>query len=262
MSFLGRYRSQYHEVEQSTGETAQAIVIGAGNRLSDLAIARFGKARVSCWTSAKDRQWGRYGPEPRRGAVMHFKMQAIGPEECRLNSFELDLVFSKDSPDHPSSVNTPREGLSAASDAEDVYLIEFPAPVCVYGSYAQNTMHSAEHRYWKFSSSLISHGESGSPSTARWAWEADNCQELQGRILHGGVALDHPGQPFRLTCHVRGRVSKPGGIKLKFSDRHHEPRSWNVVPQSSNTDLDASIDQLEATMKRLNGDLAGGKSFL
>lgn len=106
---LGRYRSRYREFEKPPGLSRPTGTIEANNKsLLDLANARFGKARVGCWTCPKGRRWGihrqeesifgqasdRSECEASPAVVMHFRMQATGPEHCRLSEFSLDLIFS------------------------------------------------------------------------------------------------------------------------------------------------------------------------
>lgn len=237
---LGRYRSRYGELR----------TIGTND--TDLATARFGAATVSCWTCEKDRQWGTFGRHSQNAAVMHFQMQALpGTDDCQLSHFELDLSFSSVMEGRCIPALTRCEGGAGGQhDGQaEVCLIGPPAPKCFSHDAPLGTH---QNSCWKFWSSRISDDATGQPLAARWMWEAKDNQELKGRILHGGVAIRHPGSPFLVTCHVRGRVTKPNGIKLKFSDKHHVPRPWTVRPDVCDQDLQDHIDKLDANIQRLN----------
>lgn len=226
---IGRHRLRYPE-------------LGAND--TDLAIARFGRASVSCWTSPSNRVWGIHGQ--RKAAVMRFHVEANpGCEDGVLRNFELELKFSSISQDTltltiPTAESaTPQE--DANCDESQVCLIGPPAP-----RYLQ------QDGKWTFSSDRLSDEQTGHALAARWTWESPVAHELRKRVLHGGVALYHPGQPFHVVCHVRGRVTKPRNIILKFSDNHHKPRSWKLTPQICEQDLQAEINALEGRMKDLN----------
>lgn len=211
-------------------------------------------------------------------------MQALGPDDCRLSSFELDLDFPGVTEKIVNSGDTVQDPASAKGNdcTADVCLIDFPAPSCVegttlaqarettsnVGSLVNNASPENEtgnrghpvprrRKAWKLHSSLISDRDSGRPRMARRTWEAYyDIRHVPGRIFHGGIAITHPEQPFEVTCHVRGKVSKPGGFRLKFSSQHHNPRIWRVSPQVSGEDLQHYINQLEEDMIRLNGGSA------
>lgn len=237
---LGRYRSRYGELRTiDTNDT-------------DSATACFGKAMVSCWTCEKDRQWGTFGRHHQRAAVLHFQMQALpGSDDCTISHFELDLSFSSVTEGRGISVPTRYRGGSFGQHnyQAEICLIGPPAPICVSPN---TTLSTQQTCYWKFWSRRVSDGVTGQAFAARWTWEANDSRELEGRILHGGVAVRHPGSPFLVTCHVKGRVAKPNGIKLKFSDRHHEPRPWKLCPDICDQDLQDHIDKLDANIQQLN----------
>lgn len=229
---LGRYRSQYDQLRS------------IGRNDTDLAIAQFGRAQVSCWTSPRHRTWGTH--EQRQAAIMGFHLEANpGCEDGVLRSFEVELKFTNFALDtasseaHPERIAAQQE--ESSCDEREVCLIGCPAPRCVQ-----------EKGEWTFSSYRLPDEQSGQALAARWTWESTVAHELRERILHGGVALYHPGQPFQVVCHVKGRVTKPRNIILKFSDQHHKPRSWKVTPQVCEQDLQADINALESRMKRLN----------
>ncbi|KAJ9652088.1 hypothetical protein H2198_008674 [Neophaeococcomyces mojaviensis] len=176
---------------------------------------------------------------------MQFHMEANpGSKDGILSVFELDLNFSTITPQPAKSIPRSLAGdqREMEASAAEVCLIGAPAPRCV--------AHAA--RTWMFWSSRLSDGDTGEAMAARWIWESNTDHELKGRVLHGGVALYHPGEPFRVNCHVKGKVLKPGGIILKFSNQHHQPRSWILVPKQCDENLQEYIEQLQANMERLN----------
>ncbi|KAK5094838.1 hypothetical protein LTS08_008456 [Lithohypha guttulata] len=180
---------------------------------------------------------------------MRFRMQAISPQDCQLSDFELKLSFSArlensedDTPDIAAQGSMSDLQLN---DQPEVYLVELPAPSCVPTG--------PELEFWKFRSDSAADEQTGYLYAARWIWETYAEQRrLEGIRMHGGVALRHPGRPFSLECQVKGKVSKPGGIRLKFSNEHHCPRVWQVVPEICQDDLQRHIAALEDEMIRLN----------
>lgn len=218
----------------------------------DLATACFGNARVSCWTCEEDRQWGIFGRYHQRAAVMHFQMQALpGSNDCKISDFELDLSFSPVTEGRGIPAPTQHQTSSSGQhgDHAEICLIGAPAPRSLSHNASLGTQQTC---CWKFWSSRVSDNVTGRAFAARWMWEAKDGRELEGRILHGGVAVRHPGSPFLVTCHVRGRVAKSNGIKIKFRDDHHEPHSWELRPDVCDQDLHDHIDNLDANIQRLN----------
>ena len=288
MPHLGRHAQEYGDLRASPKQTClpcpSATVIDSQSMV-DLAIAEFGRAKVSCWTTSRDRLWGRHGVQGKPAAVMHFRMQAQGPDDCRLSDFELDLDFPvPGSQDINDTTNKPQhyDCATRLGHKLDVCLIDHPAPSCVEGTASAEAANLPEganlqvgtsfaesgappilppqvvrrSRTWKLRSSAISDKESGLPRTARWTLEANqDSHHVQSRTFHGGIAICHPGQPFEMTCQVRGKVTKPGGLRFKFSNEHHKPRVWRIVPQTSDEDIKQHIDQLEAEMVERNSQL-------
>ncbi|KAK6378664.1 hypothetical protein LTR64_002054 [Lithohypha guttulata] len=176
-------------------------------------------------------------------------MQAISPDDCQLSDFELKLSFSAqlENSENDTSDIAAQESMSdlQLNAQPEVYLVELPAPSCVPTG--------SELEFWKFRSDSAADEQTGHLCAARWIWETYAEQRrLEGRLMHGGVALHHPGRPFSMTCQVKGKATKPGGIRLKFSNKHHSPRVWQVVPEICEDDLRRHIDALEAEMIRLN----------
>jgi len=243
MFSLGRYRLQYDQISRISAKPHE--IPGIGEDDTDMAMAGFDKARVSCWTCAKDRQWGIHGPGRRHAAVMQFQIQADpGSEGCILREFKIDLAFSPvnncGTGSYARSIPDASTELSEAN--AEVKLIGRPAPSRV----------SPETGTWRFWSDRIPDTSSGQALTARWVWESNDDQNLKGRVLYGALAIHHPGKPFEVRCHVRGRIATPGWLRLKFSDREHEPRTWKLRPQKGKEDLKARIDQLEEQMMMRN----------
>lgn len=244
---LGRHRHRHQELNSRHNVDSQPLTLHQTTAMSDIAIASFGTARISCWTRPEDRKWGIHHQQ--NAAVMRFRMKAAGPDDCKLSDFELDLEFSVLPGDQGiMDAECTTQGGSAtviADNQAEVCLIELPAPSCVP---VPPTIDC-----WSFRSDSIADEQNGRSRTARWIWETSGEHRmLEGRILHGGIALRHPGKPFLVTCHVKGKVSKPGGFKLKFSSRHHVPRLWQIVPMCCEEDLQCHINRLEEEMVRLN----------
>lgn len=230
MSQIGRYRSQYGPLRN------------VGSNDTDLASARFGRARVRCWTCPSNRKWGTL--DQRQAAVMLFHIEADpGCHNGVLRHFELELKFSSLAPITHSSDTTSGRGIAGLEGRDDEQV-----DVCLIGPPSPRSVgHTTKE--WIFWSNRLSDEETGQALAARWTWESKWAHELKGRILHGGVALHHPGRPFQVTCQVRGKVAQSRNIILKFSDRHHEPRSWRLVPQLCERDLQQDIGLLEERMK-------------
>ena len=178
---------------------------------------------------------------------MRLRMQATGPEDCKLSDFELDLRFSvlpRDLEAQTAASTTPMNTVDTENQAE-VCLIELPAPSYVLDSLMM--------KRWSFRSISIADEHSGRSHAARWIWETGvQHRTLESKTLHGGVALRHPGEAFLVTCQVKGKIVKPGGIRLKFSNEHHDPRTWKLVPVRCEEDLQCHIDNLESEIVRLN----------
>ena len=282
---LGRYRQRYPELNNRTLDADQAGVVDGNCDIQDLAKAPFGKANVSCWTEPQDRKWGIHND--RDAAILRLRMHASGPEDCKMCHFEIDMTFSAmNDGDATDELSTNGMRPSCPNEA-DVRLIKLPAPLFVKGPFENDA--SLDHgqlggcqklsrkacycckgqstpllvRYWKFRSESVNSDGNGQALSARWVWEADGGhRQIQGRLLHGGVALRHSGTSFLIRCHVRGKVSKPGGLRLKFSNEHHKPRVWRVMPESSQEDIRQLIDRLEAEMIEMNSPPVCGKQAL
>lgn len=180
---------------------------------------------------------------------MRFRMQAISPQDCQLSDFELKLSFSAQLKNSENNIpDIAAQGSMSdlqLNDQPEVYLVELPAPSCVPTG--------PELEFWKFRSDSAADEQTGHLYAARWIWETyAEPRRLEGKLMHGGVALHHPGRPFSMKCQVKGKASKPGGVRLKFSNEHHCPRVWQVVPKICEDDLQHQIFALEAEMVELN----------
>jgi len=158
-------------------------------------------------------------------------MQALSEAQgCQLDGFEINLIFSAiDEQCSRSRSHTRTDEHDSAGDAMDVEpgtsvicLVGFPAPSSIYDVDASA---SHERESWKFWSNPIADEESGLALTARWAWEARSGQDLQGRVWHGGLVVQHPCEPIGIACHVKGTARK-SGFRLKFTsrDKQIQPR--------------------------------------
>lgn len=287
MAGLGRYPQRYAEFDENIWPPGQPCEINETTTITDLSLAQFGTARVSCWTEPQDRRWGKHGSDSEDIVIMKVGMQAQSPEECSLSCFTLDLSFSPIT----ETITTLNPSIQHHSPEEDcksasVCLIGFPAPKCLQSQTAHertNVQHNEQlsnsldgvtanqqrahsqtlpSRKWRFQSRLIPNEIDGKPSTARWIWELKHeHRHFDGRILHGAVALQHSGQPFLVTCQVMGKISKPGGFRLKFGNKHNMPRRWRIVPAHSELDLQGEVKSLQDYICGLNLALAQGKKL-
>ena len=273
---LGRYTNRYGELDDSHRRRGQPGLVESTSPLQDLAKAAFGKARVRCWTTPRDRKWGRH--DEHDAGVLYLKMRATGPADCRLCSFDLDLTFCND-PQKGDVTFRPQADTeeSVTTVRHDVCLIDLPAPSFVRGQVEsdrdageveahayQKATRGDRHRskkqklapttrYWKFRSEPTEGDCDGRVFTARWMWETEvGHQYHSDKLLHGGVAVRHSGNPFNVSCQVKGKVTKPGGFRLKFSNWHHKPERWQVVPTSCQEDIRYLVDKLEADMIQMN----------
>lgn len=245
---LGRYAHRYGQMTIWEQDTQPVGILEKSGPMRDLATATFGRAHVSCVIKPREIKWGRHYDDP--AAIMQFRMRAISPENCKLSDFELDMRFS---PTTLSSVSNNQEAIMDSSNAEqlrppphhEIYLLELPAPTHV--------PESPHCNQWAFSSHSIPNPLTGQLTTARWVLRSRIDQGIMdGRLLHAGVALRHHTVPFQVTCQVRGRIAKPGGVRLRFSDEHHTPRVWQIVPESCLDNLQPSINDLERHVSQLN----------
>lgn len=108
-------------------------------------------------------------------------------------------------------------------------------------------------KLWRFRSEEIPNCD-GLARGARWTWDANGHDPL---VLHGGIALQHLGEPFVVACRVRGKafVESPDQrfrLHFQFSSEDNIPKWWMVVPQDSSQDLTQSVQRLEAEVHELN----------
>ncbi|KAK5074599.1 hypothetical protein LTR24_010070 [Lithohypha guttulata] len=262
MSLLGRYASRYttSEFDVDARNSCQAGNIGPNSDLVDIACADFGSVRIHCWPGTESsfhggrRRWGRRRES--NAAIVPFRLQAGQSMRCKVKLVERDLQFAAKQPDvgciglrsAPSSTTVP------TCDGKEVCLIELPAPDSVSGPGQSVTLATP----WLFNSEPITSND-GFARTARWTWTANDHKPC---ILHGAAVVQHPNQPFLVTCKVRGEASIPLAnekvkvkLKLRFDSDELGPRLWYFHPQEPESDLlsfEQAIAGLNAEIKEMN----------
>lgn len=250
----------------------------------DIANAELGKFKIKCFLKRNQTFWGKH--EGDSAAVFHFTMQMKEPSGSKLGSFELTVSFI---PSEPASVVTVSTGIAAStaspsSPCNSVFLLDEPQPAeriwglplsrdimkgwdigpeietptggGRFGGINRSTEWT-DNRSWRFEATPD--GEDGLLTSATWTWEANplNTQVEDRKVLYGGVAIRHDGQPFTIQCHVEGRTWRAEGshkFGIFSSDKldPSEPRQWTMTPKLVDTDIKCHIDALESEMKRLN----------
>ncbi|KAK5957202.1 hypothetical protein OHC33_001573 [Knufia fluminis] len=280
MPTLGRFSNRYGELDAGSRLAYHAGVIDASSPLLDIANVEFGKARIRCLLEPEGKKWGIY--KRKRAAIIHLQIKADQPSGCNISNFQLELCFA---PVAQASTNTSTAGSryllrSTTSHQPLVSLVKLPSPLYVSGrpcadhsrrewsfhpgvqttsiegslGGARASLPCAAQTAWVFRSSCDADTK-GRLVTASWIWETDsrNPQAEGNGVLHAGIALNHPGEPFVVACQAKGNVRK-ARFRLKFSSKNKEaqPRLWRLIPEASNEDLKEQIDGLESLMVKLN----------
>lgn len=107
---------------------------------------------------------------------------------------------------------------------------------------------------WYYRSHRLSDKHS-SLTIAKWIWEAntDNPQIEDVCHLYAGLILQHPGQPFYVSCKIRGRLVRPLQAFLqwfKFGD-DDAPIVTEILTHESDEDLQDLVRGLENRIVRL-----------
>ncbi|OCT48653.1 hypothetical protein CLCR_05031 [Cladophialophora carrionii] len=100
-------------------------------------------------------------------------------------------------------------------------------------------------RSWRFQSHRANN-ETGVYTTAKWTWKAvaENPDIEDVGALFAGVIIQHPGQPFYLSCKVTGKLVQLGK-KFRYGNDDDRPYHTLVHPKLSQQDLEVEAEQLE-----------------
>ncbi|ETI26462.1 hypothetical protein G647_03239 [Cladophialophora carrionii CBS 160.54] len=100
-------------------------------------------------------------------------------------------------------------------------------------------------RCWRFQSHRVNN-EMGVYTTAQWTWKAvaENPDIEDVGALFAGVIIQHPGQPFYLSCKVTGKLVQLGK-KFRYGNDDDRPYHTLVHPKPSQQDLEVEAERLE-----------------
>lgn len=233
----------------------------------------FGKAYVNCALRGNNSKWGKL--RDKDAAVLHLLIDSRQDPGYKLKELMLELSFVERDPRGPTS---PPMGVATASAKVTgipkepcLFILEPPSPKYLRGKTA--THHLSREvllqpqmgagrvstggvglkspdekdtaRSWRFQSHWASN-ELGFYTDAQWSWRAvsENPDIEYVGALYAGVVLQHPGQPFYLTCKVSGKLV---GLGKKFRYRNDANRPYHTLihPRPSQQNLQSDVDQLE-----------------
>jgi hypothetical protein len=275
MASFSRYSSKYKNVEpqasaQSASRTARfptSVPIAIAQRKV------YGKVEITCCIQSRACKWGKH--ESEHAAILSFLINASQPPDFKMHHFEIELCFSEQS--------SLAVGPSQSSLEPGLYLIALPSPSWVGGTPTMSHdtrqvnvqpqveaagvnaslfgytrgRESDTGRSWILSSSWSPDPNDRAFKTAKWRWEAnsDNPQIDDRGALYTAVALRHSAQPFQIVSTVNGKlISKNPLRKYMLSPRRdsEQPCFTKILPSTSDDDLKADIETLEAYMIGLN----------
>lgn len=264
MPRLGRYKDRYEKSEflVESSRQHQAGNIGPDSHLTDIACADFDNFKVQCWPGTEScpvprrRRWGKFNGN--HAVIIPFRLRAGQSSTYRVKTVEMKLLFSstitKSASVSAASQNT---ACSVMEHPPEVCLIDLPAPIMVQGS---NSAVKQKHEPWTFRSEPITDRSGGTAPGAVWTWNANHHDP---GVLHGAVAVQHPGDRFLVECSVSGRASQAvghgrNGRKLRRRFRYDsDSRPWCFIPQAPEADLprfEQAIRELDIRVRLLNTD--------
>ncbi|KIW64993.1 hypothetical protein PV04_07286 [Phialophora macrospora] len=100
-------------------------------------------------------------------------------------------------------------------------------------------------RSWRFQSHWANN-EMGFYTNAQWTWKAvaENPDIEDVGALFAGVIIQHPGQPFYLTCKVSGKLVQLGK-QFRYGTDDERPYHTLIHPKPSQQNLEVDANRLE-----------------
>jgi hypothetical protein len=245
---------------------------------------RFGKAYVSCALRGKNSKWGKLGDKD--AAVLQLLIDPRQDDGFKLSELVLELSFAETDPQQaPSAGPASVVGATAIAQEPSLILLEPPSPkylkgktavqhgsreillqpevgaggVSIGGIGVKSTKDKDIERSWRFHSHWANN-EFGLFTNAQWTWKAvaENPDIEDVGALFAGVILQHPGQPFYLTCKVSGKLVGLGK-KLRYGTDEDRLYYTLVYPKLSQENLDKEAKQLQDDIVDLISRAAASK---
>jgi hypothetical protein len=89
-------------------------------------------------------------------------------------------------------------------------------------------------------------------TNSQWTWKAvaENPDIEDAGALYAGLVIQHPAQPFYITCKVHGKLVNLGR-RYMFGDDDERHYYTCVHPQSSQESIQDEVKDLESEIVRL-----------
>lgn len=249
---------------------------------SDTAVGEgtFGKAYVNCALRGNKSKWGKL--RDKDAAVFQLLIDPRQDAGYKLRELVLELSFAESDPRDPTSpttgeVTTAPTEVAPAPKEPCLLILEPPSPKDLRGKTAtQHVSHEVLlqphlgargvsfggagpkkthdndiERAWRFQSHWANN-ELGLYTNAQWNWKtfSENPDIDDVGALYAGLILQHPGQPFYLTCKVSGKLVSLGK-KFRYGNDGNRPYHTLIHPRPSQQNLQNDVDQLEDTIIEL-----------
>jgi hypothetical protein len=240
---------------------------------------RFGKAYVNCALRGNDSKWGKL--REKDAAVLQLLINPRQDEGFKLRELVLELSFTERDPRlDATSVSTfigPEPSLLILEPPSPKYLKGKTATqhvsrelsaqpqvgaggVSVGGIGMKSTSAKEVERSWRFQSHW-SNNDLGLYTNAQWTWKAvaENPDIEDVGALFAGVIIQHPGQPFYMTCKVRGKLVHLAK-RYRYGNDDQRPYFTRIHPRSSEENIQKEAEELEADIVKLIAGAAASKS--
>lgn len=232
---------------------------------SDMAVGEksFGKAWVNCCLRGNNSKWGTL--QGGNAAVLQLRVDPSQNPEYKLKELTLELAFSELDPRAKTS-NT-----IVASPRPSLLILEPPSPKHLKGKASiqhlsqeilaqpqvgaggfniggiglKTTKDKEIERTWRFHSHWTNNA-SGHYTNAQWTWTAvsENPDIENVGALYLGVIIQHPNQPFYLTCKINGKLINLGK-RFRYGKDDEQPFVTLIYPQQSQQDIEKEAQALE-----------------
>jgi hypothetical protein len=235
----------------------------------DIALGErsFGKAYVNCCLRGNHSKWGKF--RDKDAAVLQLLITPRQDDGYKLRELVLELCFSECDP--------LQETKSCDSKEPSLIILEPPSPRYLRGqALAQHisreisalpqvgavgislggmglTVNRSQDvaRAWRFQGHRSSN-DVGTYTNAQWTWTAvaENPDIEDVGALYAGLIIQHPDQPFYITCKVQGKLMHLGRRYL-FGNDYEQPCYTCVYPQSSPQNIEEEAERLESSIVEL-----------
>lgn len=238
----------------------------------------WGKASVNCCLRGNNSKWGKF--REKDAAVLQLLIDPSQDDGFKLRELVLELSFTEGDPRLETT------SCSSGSVSPSLVILEPPSPKYLKGKAAtQHLSHEVTaqpqvgaggisvggvgmratrdrdiERSWRFHSHWDPN-ELGLYTNAQWTWKAvaENPDIEDVGALYAGVIIQHPGQPFYLTCKVNGKLVN-FGKKFRYGNEEESPCFTLIHPKPSQESIQKEAEELEKEIIDLIARAAASKS--